>query len=237
MWIQHHTLQMQCQLYIASDDYFFSTSWMDKLGERIAKLRGSISQRQLALKAGIEQATLSRIERGEMDLVSPHVSKLAKALGVSANDLLQEGSNVEPVRMDGRLIPVLDYIQAGSFAGVAPYFRDEEMTEFIPTMGGHSADTFALRIRGESMAPEFKEGDIVVVDPELAPQPEDFVVGKDAAGEATFKRYHRRGVDPATGNIRFDLVPLNAAYETLHSTEQQITIVGTMVEHHRYRRR
>lgn len=228
---------MQCQLYIAHDDNFFSTGLVERIGERIAKLRGKISQRQLALKAGIEQATLSRIERGEMDLVSPHVAKLAKALAVTPEDLIGERSNVAPVRLDGRLVPVLDYIQAGTFAGVAPYFRDEEMTDFIPTMGGHSENTFALRVRGESMMPEFREGDIVVIDPEIAPQPEDFVVGKDQGGEATFKRYHRRGVDPNTGNIRFDLVPLNPAYETLHSTEQHIEIVGTMVEHHRYRRR
>jgi SOS-response transcriptional repressor LexA len=228
---------MQCQLYIARDDYFFSTDLVERIGERIAKLRGKLSQRQLAVKAGIEQATLSRIERGEMDLVSPHVARLAKALAISPEELLHERSNVEPVRLNGRLVPVLDFIQAGTFAGVAPYFRDEEMTDFIPTMGGHSEDTFALRIRGESMTPDFREGDIVVIDPEIAPQPEDFVVGKDQGGEATFKRYHRRGVDPATGNIRFDLVPLNSAYETLHSTEQHIEIVGTMVEHHRYRRR
>ncbi|MEG9430719.1 LexA family protein [Terriglobus sp. ADX1] len=216
-----------------------SNGIVDEIGNRIKAFREKlgIGQRELARRLNMHQATLSKIERGEMDVISPYLPMLAKGLKVTEAQLAGFDANVEPVRINGRLVPVLDYIQAGAFAGVAPYFRDEEMTDFIPTMGGHSENTFALRVRGESMMPEFREGDIVVIDPEIAPQPEDFVVGKDQGGEATFKRYHRRGVDPNTGNIRFDLVPLNPAYETLHSTEQHIEIVGTMVEHHRYRRR
>lgn len=210
---------------------------MEHIGKRIARLRGARSQRQLARDAGIEQGTLSRIERGEMDLVSPHVERIAKALQLKPSQMLGFESNVEPASQSGRKIAVLDYVQAGALAGVASMFRFAEMTDFVITRENYSADTFALRIRGESMLPEFRHGDIVVIDPSIAPQPEDFVVGKGESGEATFKRYHRRGIDPANGLLRFDLVPLNDAYETLHSSEQYLEIVGTMVEHHRYRRR
>ncbi len=230
---------MQSVITIRSDLFFLSNGFVDEIGNRIRMLREKlgIGQRELARNLNMHQATLSKIERGEMDIISPYLSVLAKGLKVTEAQLAGMELNIEPVRLEGRLVPVLDYIQAGAFAGVAPYFRDEEMTEFVPTTESYSPDTFALRIRGESMLPEFKEGDIVVIDPSIAPRPGDFVVGKDGVtGEATFKRYHRRGVDPATGNIRFDLVPLNAAYETLHSTEQQIEIVGTMMEAIRKRR-
>ena len=229
----------QAVFVVKSDLFSISNGIVDEIGSRIRQIREKlgIGQRELAKLVNMHQNTLSRIERGEMDVISPYLPILAKGLKVSEAQLAGFDPNVEPVRLNGRLVPVLDYIQAGAFAGVAPYFRDEEMTEFIPTMGGHSENTFALRIRGESMMPELRENDVVVIDTEIAPQPEDFVVGKDSGGEATFKRYHRRGVDPNTGNIRFDLVPLNSAYETLHSTEQHIEIVGTMVEHDRYRRR
>lgn len=53
--------------------------------ERIAQ---TLTQKQLAAKAGISQAALTRIERNEVD---PHVStirKLSDALGVSPRLLL-----------------------------------------------------------------------------------------------------------------------------------------------------
>ena len=229
----------QSHYAVRGDLFFMSNGFMDAIGSRIRELREKlgIGQRELARRLDMHQATLSKIERGEMDIVSPYLPLLAKGLKVSEAQLAGLHLNVEPIQIEGRRVPVLDYVQAGAFAGVAPYFRDAEMTDFVLTRSELSAEAFALRIRGDSMLPEFRDGDIVVIDPAIAPQPEDFVVGKDANGEATFKRFHGRGVDPGTGNPRFDLVPLNPAYETLHSTEQQIDIVGTMMEHHRYRRR
>ena len=65
---------------------------------------------------------------------------------------------------------------------------------------------FALRVRGESMLPEFREGDMIVVDPDLSPRSGDFVVAVlDGTGEATFKRYQKK----KDGEV---LMPLNPDY-------------------------
>lgn len=50
--------------------------------------------------------------------------------------------------------------------------------EYIMTDTDMSEFTFALRIEGDSMEPDFKEGDIIIVDPELEPIPGEFVVAK-----------------------------------------------------------
>jgi len=88
------------------------------------------------------------------------------------------------------------------------------------------------------MLPEFHEGDKIVIDPEVAPQPGDLVIAKlDGDDEATFKKYRPRGVD-STGAPVIELVPLNDDWPTLTITaDKPGRIMGTMVEHRRYRRR
>ncbi|KAG1243050.1 hypothetical protein G6F65_022664 [Rhizopus arrhizus] len=82
----------------------------------------------------------------------------------------------------------------------------------------------------------FNEGDIVVIDPEVEPLPGDFVVAKNGEHEATFKKYRPRGVTER-GAVVFELVPLNPDYPSLRSDISAIQIIGTMVEHRRYRKR
>jgi len=98
----------------------------------------------------------------------------------------------------------------------------------------YSKHTFALRIVGNSMEPEFKEGDIVIIDPDVKPSPGDYVVARNDEEEATFKKYRPRGI--INGQEIFELVPLNEDYAAMRSDQQPIQIIGTMMEHTRYRR-
>jgi SOS-response transcriptional repressor LexA len=84
------------------------------------------------------------------------------------------------------------------------------------------------------MRPEFREGDVVVIDPAIVPRPGDFVVGSSQHG-ATFRKYRPRGPN-ANGEEVFELAPLNEDYPSMRSDITAITLVGTMVEHRRYRR-
>jgi SOS-response transcriptional repressor LexA len=54
------------------------------------------------------------------------------------------------------------------------------------------AEVFALRVLGHSMAPEFLEGDIVIVEPEGLARDGSFVIARHA-GEWTFRQLCRRG--------------------------------------------
>ncbi len=83
------------------------------------------------------------------------------------------------------------------------------------------------------MEPDFKEGDTVVIDPNIKPRPGSFVAAKNGREEATFKKYRPRSID-LLGNEVFELVPLNEDYPTMRSDEMPIEIIGTMVEHRRY---
>jgi SOS-response transcriptional repressor LexA len=80
------------------------------------------------------------------------------------------------------------------------------------------------------MSPRFNVGDIVVLDPDVDIQPNDLVLAVVDQRMLTFRQFHSRGQDPATGQRRFDLVPLSPAFETWHSTEHEIELLGAMVE-------
>lgn len=144
-------------------------------------------------------------------------------------------ANAVPVHSGDRRIPLLNYVQAGLLTDMGSNFPTEDM-DYLLTDLSLSGRAFALEIKGESMLPDFKEGDRIIVDCEVSPRPGDFVVAKNTTEEATFKKYRLVKVDDR-GQEVFELIPLNPDYPTVRSDEQHLHIIGTMVEHRKYFRR
>jgi SOS-response transcriptional repressor LexA len=213
---------------------------MRDIGKRIKerRLRLGWSTTKVATLAGISQSFLSRIENGTNFGSWETYLKIAGALGVSMDSLVTSAkSNVEHAEIGTRRVPVLDYVQAGQWTGVNR-LPDEisEMQETIVTDLELPPSTFALRIRGESMQPEFRAGDIVVINPTIQPHPGDFVVATCDGGEATFKQYRSAGRNERGQDV-FELWPLNPLYAPMRSDREPLAIVGVMVEHRKYLRR
>lgn len=144
------------------------------------------------------------------------------------------GSNAEFTLPTGvRRVPLISYIQAGVWTEIAGSFQAEDASDWLLVSDKHSQGTFVLTIRGNSMEPDFKDGETVIIDPAVKPRPGSFVAAKNGREEATFKKYRPRSID-CLGNEVFELVPLNEDYPTMRSDEMTIEIIGTMVEHRRY---
>lgn len=184
-----------------------------------------------------DTGNLSRCENGKQGIPEPTLRAISSVLGCSVGDLYAAGeSNVSEVPVGTRRIPVISYVQAGQMTEACDPYPVGEAEEWLLSDSNLSPSTFALRIKGESMLPDFREGDTVIIDPAVEPMPGDFVVAKNGENEATFKKYRPRSV-LADGRQVFELVPLNADYATLRSDVINIRIIGTMIEHRRYRRR
>lgn len=150
--------------------------------------------------------------------------------------LVANTPNVAPAPVGGKAIPLISYVQAGAWTDVVDSYQPGDAGEFLLTDLELSSNAFALEIKGDSMLPEFKPGDRVIIDPVICPQPGDYVVAKNGEDEATFKKYRPRGVNER-GDLVFELIPLNEDYPSMRSDVTPIRIVGTMVEHRKYRRR
>ncbi|GAA6553195.1 S24 family peptidase [Klebsiella pneumoniae] len=167
------------------------------------------------------------------------LTKLARYFGVSEDFLLtgkEELSNVTPGNLGAMQIPIISWVQAGTWTSESDARNLEGAVDYILTNGAHSFGTFALKVRGKSMEPEFKEGDTIIVDPDLCPGPGDYVVAKNGSEYATFKKYRARGVNE-DGEEVFELVPLNPDFAALNSAVEKISIIGVVVEHRRQMRR
>ncbi|KAA0020748.1 LexA family transcriptional repressor [Salinicola corii] len=97
-------------------------------------------------------------------------------------------SNVAPApRMDG-YVPVISWVQAGAWTEVCNV--EAVSDEMVPRPPGCSDRTFALRVKGQSMAPRYEPNLIIYVDPEVVPfDGDDVVAVLTESNEATFKQY------------------------------------------------
>lgn len=215
---------------------------MARLYQAAMDLKGITGQAALARALGASSQTLHNWElRG----ISKQGLVLAqRVIGCSAS-WLEAGAgpmsiggvpNVAPAAVGAKHIPLISYVQAGVWTGIVDNYAPGDAEEFLLTDLELSGSAFALEIKGDSMLPEFKPGDRVIIDPDVCPQPGDFVVAKNGQEEATFKKYRPRGVNES-GDLVFELVPLNEDYPSMRSDVTPIRIVGTMVEHRKYRRR
>ena len=190
----------------------------------------------ISLEAGLAYARGFKVPLSE---ISERLAKSAKK-AVTFLDLPNSKTNfdenVSSSSVGRGKIPLIDYVRAGELAEIANPFPIGGAYDWLLTDLDLSDRAFALEIEGNSMEPEFKAGDRVIVDPSISPSPGDFVVAKNHDEKATFKKYRLRGIDE-TGKEVFELIPLNSDYPTLRSDEMPLRIIGTMMEHRKYRRR
>ncbi|MBD8531473.1 MULTISPECIES: LexA family transcriptional regulator [unclassified Massilia] len=144
--------------------------------------------------------------------------------------------NVVPAPMGLRPVPVISSVQAGALRDMETPYQPGDGYAYEYTDQDLSAWAFALDVEGLSMAPDFRPGDRIIVDPEISPNPGDFVIARNGSEQATFKKYRPRGID-AAGNMVFELVPLNDDYPTLRSDTEQLTVIGVVTEHRKKLRR
>ncbi|KQP73309.1 MULTISPECIES: helix-turn-helix transcriptional regulator [unclassified Methylobacterium] len=164
--------------------------------DRLAERHG-FSASGLARRAGLDATSFNRSKRIGPDgrkrwPSTESVSKVLSATGASLDEFLRlievrEG----PART---MIPLVGMTQAGA----GRLFTDEGMPtggpgweeiEF-PDLGDDRA--FALEVQGDSMAPLYRDGDVLIVSPTAGVRKGDRVVVRLAAGEVLAKELKRK---------------------------------------------
>lgn len=195
----------------------------------MARERAGLTQAELARLVGISQPAIQKSEQSMTSTsASRHVATMAHHLGVSARWLGSgegaiEPSNVSPGPPLRPAVPVVSWVQAGSWSECTDPYPPGVADEWICPTKRVSERSFALQVRGDSMEPEFTEGATIIVDPALEAVHGSFVIVRlDDALEATFKQL------VVDGGSRY-LKPLNARYPVV-PINGNATMVGVVIE-------
>jgi SOS-response transcriptional repressor LexA len=206
-----------------------------RLAREQAKLTlEEVSARLSRSGINLSPGQLSRLERGESEVTRQRLQQLGRLYDWTPAELLGGRSTEEEPRPRARMVPLIDSVQAGHWTDVADPYAKGDADTWIPVLRHVGPRAFALTIEGASMEPEFRSGDVIVVDPDVGAQPGRFVVARvDEDNAATFKRYREKGRD-GRGRPIVELVPLNPDWPVLSvANSKGGRIVGVAVEHHR----
>lgn len=112
---------------------------------------------------GVGKSTVRKWETGDIEnMKRDKIVKLAKALQVSPAYIMGMEEEVDLPLIPAIPAPVLSQISAGE-----PLYAEENIIEYaqIPAfLYKENVDQFYLRVSGDSMDKEFKEGDLVLVE-------------------------------------------------------------------------
>lgn len=190
------------------------------------RLEHGLRQIDLANKIGALQSTISQWETGKVEPDIEALIKIASIFETSIDNVLGEESPRPPISSGGTWVPVLGEVAAGiPIEAVEDIVDYEEIDAALAATG----DFFGLRIKGSSMEPRIREGDVVIVRKQGDADTGDTVVVLVNGDSATVKRLKKE----ADGSMW--LLPNNPAYDPQHFTPTEITekpvhIIGKVVE-------
>jgi transcriptional regulator with XRE-family HTH domain len=175
-----------------------------EIGEVIqnARDRRGWSQEELARQAGgVGQSTIDRIEKGQFKRMPSDLPRLCSALGIPLPDL-EDGRATPPTFLPrAKIMGDQNFpVYASAEGGPGEIIRSTEPMDWIPRPApvAHVKEAYGLLITGTSMAPEFKPGEMALVNPLLpVVGGEVYIFYSELNGEAraTIKELRRAAAD------------------------------------------
>ena len=193
--------------------------------ERLKNARKAkgFTQEKLASLVSVSRQAYSSYETGTRDPDTRTLSQIAINLDVSVDYLL--GKVTQSQTESNRMIPLLGSVPAG-----VPIEAIEDVEEYIdiyPRFVKHG-ELFALRVQGDSMEPDLRNGDIVVIEKQEYVENGQIAVVRVNGEDFTIKRVKlsQKGLM---------LIPSNPAYDPVFFDSDQVatlpvTIIGVVIE-------
>lgn len=192
--------------------------------KKIRKLR-NITIKELASALNLAESTISLYENGRREPDFDTLSKISDFFNVSIDYLLgKEDIDSKP---KGIKIPVLGTINAGLPIEAVENIIDYE--EISQSMASHG-EYFALKIKGDSMIPTVKEGDIVIIRKQEDTDSGKICVVMVNGYDATLKEIKKEsnGLWVLPHNPNSDFKP--TFYSTEEVSKLPVRILGVAVE-------
>ncbi len=212
---------------------------MASFNERLRFLRKerNLSQQELAKLLSTSKSSINMYERGEREPGLEMLEQIADFFNVDLDylhgksdcpnkSILLSRPLPDPVR-----IPIYSYIPAG-----IPMEAIEEIVDYEEVPASWikgDKEFFGMKIKGDSMSPEYRDGDTVIFKKQSTCENGDDCAVMVNGNDATFKRVRRE-----MGGII--LQPLNPAYDPMSFSNEEIVskpvrIIGVFWELRRSR--
>ncbi|MBN4933716.1 helix-turn-helix domain-containing protein [Staphylococcus sp. EG-SA-6] len=184
------------------------------------KLSKDLNIKYTTLSDWINAKTYPRIDKIEM---------LANYFNVNKSDLVEDKSTINSIdTLPVREIPIVSQISAG-----LPIYAEENILErtYIATKQLNSSkEIFGLRVSGDSMDKEFRDGDVVIVEKDSVVENGQIAVVQVNGYNATVKRVRYE-------KDRIILIPESnnpAHYPQVYSQDDEVKIIGKVVSSQKF---
>ena len=147
--------------------------------------------------------------------------------------LIQYGADWEDKIKKGSLIPIRGFSRAGipNLAIEDINYDDPSEWEEIDPKLAKTGTFLALRIKGDSMQPEFNENDIVIVRSQSDANNGDIVIAKVNGDEACCKKLFKRNDGIILHSLNPEYAPMFFSFADIK--DKPVTIIGKVVESRR----
>ena len=189
-----------------------------------------LTQNDLAKILNVSNGTIAMWETNKREPDLEMINKIANFFNVSTDILLDRHRNVTPVSLGFSFIkvPVYGEIPAGIPIEMIDTSYIEDYEDISTELLKGNKKAFCLKVKGESMFPEFKNGDVLVLIQQEDCNSGEFCAVSINHTECTFKKVikHSHGIT---------LQPLNPAFDPLYFSNKEIeelpiTILGVVKE-------
>ena len=207
----------------------------EELGKCLKQLREikGLSLREVDKLSNISYTHLNMIENGKRNVTPALLRNLAQLYNVDYLDLYEKAGYIDliedekksKIKTDILGNPVVPLPLVGSVKAGYNYLAQENWIGTIDvetSLVGDGNDYFALKVKGDSMAPVFIEGDIVIIKRQSDCENNEYAVVIINGDEGTLKKIKKTD----SGII---LQPLNPAYGPVMYTKEEMETIPIII--------
>lgn len=207
----------------------------EELGRYLKQLREAkgLSLREADKLSSISYTHLNMIENGKRNVTPALLRNLAQLYNVDYLDLYEKAGYIDLIEDEKKTkiktdilgnpvapVPLLGSVKAGY-----NYLAQENWIGTVDvetSLVGDGKDYFALKVKGDSMAPVFIEGDIVIIKRQSDCENNEYAVVIINGDEGTLKKIKKTD----SGII---LQPLNPAYGPVMYTKEEMETIPIII--------
>ena len=223
---------------------FFGMNIKERIGQRIREQRNAkgLTRKALAeLTTELKPSSINNWERGDRTPGPEEIKLLAKILEASPAFLMcltDENQPYHTERNPRSHVPLLDHKQTCDYQEHIHRISNLHATnkpilvpvsqELMSQLGEHA---FALKMIDDSMMPDIRVNDVLIVDPSVSPNPGDFVCIKIIGKQGVFVCQYRQ---LSYESSDFELITLNENWPNITlNAKSKAEIIGKIIQNMR----